>query len=115
MMCSNIDCGMNPLKPMYSNFKSTTNFIKYSGLMTHVRQKSILTRHQCEVCDKTFQNKMMKEFHKRIHPRQLPSKDCKDNLNMANNLIEKSESGKQNQLQKSLQSGEQTVDIFSRF
>ena len=106
---------MNPMKPEYSNFKSTRTYIKYSGLKKHASQKPDMTRHQCEVCDKTFKNKMMKEFHKRIHPRQLPSKDCEDNLNIRNNLIEKSESQNQNLLQKPLQSGEQIAEIISRF
>ena len=45
----------------------------------------------------------MREFHKRIYPRQLPSKDYEDNLIIGNNLIEKSESRKQNQLQNRVQ------------
>ena len=101
---------MNPLKPHFTNFKCSTNFIKHCGLKKHVRQKPNLTRHQCEVCNKTFKHKMMKEFHKSIHLLHLPSKDCEDNSNVKNKMTEKFE--KQNQLQKRLQSGEQTVYIF---
>ena len=65
-----------------------------------MRQKPTLNRKPGEVCNK---NKMMREFHKRIYPRQLPSKDYEDNLIIGNNLIEKSESRKQNQLQNRVQ------------
>ena len=67
--------GVHQLKPNYSNFKSTRNYIKHSGLKKHVRRKPDLTRHQCEVCDKTFQNEMMKSFHKANH---CPKSDCKN-------------------------------------
>ena len=97
---------MSPLKPNYTNFKSTTNYIKYCGLKRHLRQKPNLTRHQCEVCKRTFKNKMMMDFHKRIHPRQLLSKDCENNLNIGNNLKYKSECGKKIQNQIRLQTGE---------
>ena len=71
-------CGMHPLKPSYSNFKSTRNYIKHSGLKKYVRQKPDLIRHQCENCDKTFQNEMMKCFHKANH---CPKSDCKNSRN----------------------------------
>jgi len=86
------DCGLNLLKPNYTKFKTSISFIKYSGLKKHLRQKSNLTRHQCIVCNKTFQNKMMMDFHKQIHHRQPPSKDCEDNLNDGKNANDKSES-----------------------
>ena len=76
---------MSSLKPNYTNFKSTRNYIKYSGLKKHLRQKPNLTRNQCEVCNKTFKNKMMKEFYLLY----LPPKDCEDNLNVTNKLSRK--------------------------
>ena len=97
---------MSPLKPNYTNFKSTTNYIKYCGLKRHLRQKPHLTRHQCEVCKKTFKNKMMIDFHKRTHPSQLPSKDCENNLNTGTNLKYKSECGKKIQNQIRMQTGD---------
>ena len=75
MMFSFTVCGMHPLKPNYSNLKCSTNYLKYSGLNKHVLQKPNLTRHQCEDCNKSFKNKLMKDFHKRIYLRQLSSKD----------------------------------------
>ena len=106
MMCSISGCRMNPLKPNFTNFKCSTNYIKYSGLKKHVRQKPNLTRHQCEVCSKSFKNKLMKDFHKRIHLLQLPSKNCEDDLNTTNNLTRESKPRNQTHLQKRLQPGE---------
>ena len=97
---------MSSLKPNYTNFKSTRNYIKYNGLKKHLRQKPNLTRHQCEVCNKTFKSKMMIDFHKRIHPRQLLSKDCENNLKDGNKCKYKSECEKKLQLPIRLQTGE---------
>ena len=97
---------MSPLKPNYENFKSTRNYIKYGGLKKHLRQKPNLTRHQCEVCNKTFKNKMMMDFHKRIHPCQLQSNDCEINLKDGNKWKYKSECEKNLQHQIRLQTGE---------
>ena len=74
------------MKPNYKTLKSTRKYIKYSGLKKHGRQKPNLRRHQCEVCNKTFNNEMMMDFHKRTHPRQLSLKDFKYNLNDRVNL-----------------------------
>ena len=118
MVCFISDCGMNPLKPNYTTLKSTRNYIKYSGLKKHERQKPNLKRHQCEICNKTFKNEMMMDFHKRTHPRQLPSKDCEDNLNdrvnlnTGNKLLHKSKFGKKFQVQQHLQTGEKKLIYF---
>ena len=107
---------MHPLKPKYSSFKCSTNYIKYSGLKKHNRQKPNLTRHQCDVCNKSFKNKLMKEFHKRIHHRQPSSKEFGVNVNGGNNLKDESKVRKTNQLQKHCQSGEQIFDkLFNNF
>ena len=74
---------MIPLKPNYANFKSIRSYIKYGGLK---KFKPNLTRYQFEVCNKTFKHKMIVDFHKGNHPRQLPSKDCEDNLKDGTNL-----------------------------
>ena len=109
---------MNPLKPNYANFKSCRNYIKYGGLRKHVRLKPNLTRHQCELCNKTFKNKMMMDFHKRTHSRQLPSKNGQDNLidgvnlNTGNNFKYESKCANKIELQIHLQTGEQNVYIF---
>ena len=66
-------CGMHQLKPKYSNFKRTINYMKYSSLEKHIRQKPKLSRNQSKVCHKSFKNNLMKDFHKRIHLRQLSS------------------------------------------
>ena len=82
--------------------------MKYSGLKKHVRQKPNLRRHRCEVCSKSFQNKLMKHFHKRIHHRQLSSKEF--GVNDRNNLKDESKIRKSGQLQKHLQSGKQSFE-----
>ena len=103
---------------MLENNSNVMFVIKYSGLKKHERQKPNLRRHQCEICDKTFKNEMMMDFHKRTHPRQLPSKDCEDNLNdrvnlnTGNNLIHKSKFRQKIQFQPHLQTGEKSVKIF---
>ena len=110
------DCGTNPLKPNYTTLKSTRSYIKYTGLKKHVRQKPNLTRHQCEICDKTFKNEMMMDFHKRTHHHELPAKDCEDNFNdrvnqtTGNNLLHNFKVLNTNQFQQHLQTGETTVD-----
>ena len=86
--------------------------MKYSGLKRHVRQKPNLTRHQCEVCNKLFKNKLIKDFHKQIHHRQLFSKNVGVNVNIGNNLKDESKVRKTNQLQKQRQSGEQIFDVL---
>ena len=101
---------MHPLKPKFSNFKCSTNYIKYSGLKNHVRQKPNLTRHQCEVCNKSFKNKLMKDFHKRIHHRQTSSKDFGIKLNIGNNRVDESKVRKTDQHQNHWQSGKETFD-----
>ena len=107
---------MHPLKPKYSSFKCSTNYIKYSGLKKHNRQKPNLTRHQCDVCNKSFKNKLMKDFHKRIYHRQSFSKDYRVNINIVNNLKDKSKDRKTNQLQKHWQSGKEIFDVlFNNF
>ena len=109
---------MNPLKPNYANFKSIRYYIKYGGLRKHVRLKPNRTSHQCEVCNKTFKNKMLMDFHKRTHPHQLPFKDFEDNLNDGDNLItgtnlkNKSECRNKIDLQMHLETGEQIVNIL---
>ena len=112
---------MNPLKLNYTNLKRTRNYIKYCGLKKHVRQKPNLTRHQCEICDKTFKNEMMTDFHKRIHHHVLPAKDCEDNFydrvnqNTGNSLLDNSKILNKIQFQQHLQTGEKRVDIFLGF
>ena len=103
-------CGMHPWKPKYFNFKCSTNYMKYSGLKKHIRQKPNRTRHQCEVCNKSFKNKLMKDFHKRIHLRQLASKEIGVKVNCGNNLKDESNIRKSGQLQKNLQSGKQLFE-----
>ena len=102
--------GMHPLKTKFSNFKCSTNYIKYSGLKKHVRQKPNLRRHQCEVCSKSFKNKLMKDFHKRMHLRQLSSKELGVKVNGGDNLKDESKIIKPGQLQKYLQSGKQLFE-----
>ena len=117
------DCGTNPLKPNYTTLKSTRNYIKYTGLKKHGRQKPNLTRHQCEICDKTFKNEMMMDFHKRTHHHELPAKDCEDNFNdrvnqnTGNNLLHNSKSRNKIQFQQHIQqqTGEKRVGIFLGF
>ena len=82
--------------------------MKYSGLKKHIRQKPKLTRNQCKVCHKSFKNNLMKDFHKRIHLRQLSSNKFEVNLNSGNNLKDESKIRKSGQLQKHLQSGKQS-------
>lgn len=69
--------------------------------------------------DADCETKPFKEKHSNFkstkNPRQHPSEDCEDNLNIGSSLKDKSESQKLNQLLKSLQLGEQTAEIFSRF
>ena len=84
--------------------------MKYSGLKKHIRQKPNRTRHQCEVCNKSFKNKLMKDFHKRIHLRQLASKEIGVKVNCGNNLKDESNIRKSGQLQKNLQSGKQLFE-----
>ena len=72
---------MHALKPKYENLKCTKNYIKYSGLKKHQRQKPALTSYPCVVCKKSFQSKMFLEFHKRIHPVQLQREDLKGSSN----------------------------------
>ena len=50
----------------------------------------------------------MKDFHKRIHLRQLSSNKFEVNLNSGNNLKDESKIRKSGQLQKHLQSGKQS-------
>ena len=115
LVCSNADCGMNPMKPNYENFKSIRNYIKYGGINKHVRLKPNRTRYQCEVCYKTFKNQMMMDFHKRYHPRQLSSSENNlnngDNLKTGNKYKYKFECGNKIQLQIHLQTGEQNLYI----
>ena len=84
--------------------------MKYSGLKKHIRQKPKLTRNQCKVCHKSFKNKLMKDFHKRIHLRQLPSKGIRVKVNYGNNLKDKSKIRKSGQLQNHLQTGKQSFE-----
>ena len=67
--------GLHVLKPKYSNVKSTRNYIKYSGLKKHLRQKTDLKRHPCGVCSKSFKSELMKKFHKHLYHVQLPHKE----------------------------------------
>ena len=116
MMFSFTVCGMHPLKPNYSNLKCSTNYLKYSGLNKHVLQKPNLTRHQCEDCNKSFKNKLMKDFHKRIHLCQLSTKNFGVNGSFGNSLKDQSKVRKTNQLQKYWKSGEQIFDeLFNSF
>ena len=80
--------------------------MKYSGLKKHVRQKPNLKRHQCECCKKFFKNKLMKDFHKRIHHRQLCSKDFRVRVKVGSKFR------KTDQLQKHWQSGKKIFDEF---
>ena len=111
ILFSLIGCGIHPLKPKYSNFKCITNYMKYSGLKKHILQKPNLTRHQCEVCNKSFKSKLMEDFHKRIHHRQLFSKKFGVNVNDRNILKDKYNIRKPGQLQKHLQSGKQSFEV----
>ena len=107
---------MHPIKPNYSNFTCSTNYMKYSGLKKHVLQKPNLTRHKCEVCKKSFKNKLMEEFHKRIHHRQLSSKNFRVNVSIGNSLKDDSKVRKTIQLQKHWKSGMQLFDeLFNSF
>ena len=101
---------MHPLKPNYSNFKSIRNYIKHSGLKKHVRQKPDLTRHQCEVCDKLFQNKMMRDFHTTNHCTHSVHKSSRDTVTV-NNENGGVRAKKLNQLQKS-QSSESLYLVY---
>ena len=76
--------------------------MKYSGLKKHVRQKPNLTRNQCEICNKTLKNKLMKDFHKQIHLRQLSSKEFGVKVNGGNSLKDESKIRKSGKLQKHL-------------
>ena len=61
------DCSTHPLKPNYTSTNGGKNYIKYSGLKMHLFRKADMTRHQCEVCKRLFQCKLMKDFHKHLH------------------------------------------------
>ena len=67
LLLSSTSCGVHQLKPDYSSFKSSTNFIKHNGLKKHLRRKPDLSHDQCEFCEKFFLNKMMKAFHTTNH------------------------------------------------
>ena len=69
------DCSTHPLKPNYSSQNGGKNYIKYSGLKMHLLRKADMTRHQCEVCKKSFQCKLMKDFHKQLHHKLLAVED----------------------------------------
>ena len=66
------DCSTHPLKPNYTSLNGGKNYIKYSGLKMHLLRKVDMTRHQCEICKKSFQCELMKDFHKQLH-HKLPA------------------------------------------
>ena len=108
ILFSLIGCGIHPLKPKYSNFKCITNYMKYSGLKKHIRQKPKLSRNQCKVCHESFKNKILKDFHKRIHLRQLSSKKFGVNVNSETIFKDKSKIRNTGKLQKDFRSGKQS-------
>ena len=66
------DCSTHPLKPNYTSTNGGQNYIKYSGLKMHLLWKVDMTRHQCEVCQKSFHCKLMMDFPKQLH-HKLPA------------------------------------------